>query len=65
MGPLPRAYAAKQAALQARIVRRMRSFGMTPVFPAFAGFVPAALGDRFPGAKITRASNWWVVMRGL
>lgn len=31
------------AALQRKIVARMRSLGMTPVFPAFNGLVPDAL----------------------
>ncbi len=32
----------------------MRSFGMTPVFPAFAGFVPAALAAQRPDLNIAR-----------
>ncbi len=36
------------AELQRKIVARMRSLGMTPVFPAFAGLVPDALVARFP-----------------
>ncbi|KAK9823140.1 hypothetical protein WJX72_000555 [[Myrmecia] bisecta] len=47
-----------QADLQRRIVARMRSFGMNPVFPAFAGFVPEALVRRFPHARFTRSANW-------
>ena len=46
------------AALQKRIVARMRAFGMTPVLPAFAGFVPSALVRRFPTAAYSRASRW-------
>ena len=46
--------AAVGAALQRRILARMRSFGMTPVFPAFAGFVPAALAAQRPNVNITR-----------
>ena len=42
------------AALQRRILARMRSFGMTPVFPAFAGFVPAALTAQRPHLNIVR-----------
>lgn len=36
------------AELQRKIVARMRSLGMTPVFPAFAGLVPDALVARYP-----------------
>jgi hypothetical protein len=46
------------AGLQKRIVQRMREFGMTPVLPAFAGFVPPQLADRVPSARITRLPNW-------
>ena len=48
------------AELQRRILARMRSFGMTPVLPAFAGFVPAALAAKRPELNIGRhaqASN--------
>ncbi len=31
--------------LQKQILERMRSFGMTPVLPAFAGHVPKGLID--------------------
>jgi hypothetical protein len=42
------------AELQRRILARMRSFGMTPVLPAFAGFVPAALAAKHPELHIVR-----------
>ena len=45
-------------ALQKRILARMRSLGMTPVLPAFSGFVPAALAQEYPQANITRLPNW-------
>ena len=46
------------AELQRKILRCMREFGMTPVFPAFAGFVPEALVRERPAARITRSDNW-------
>ncbi len=46
------------AELQRKIVRRMRELGMTPVFPAFAGFVPEALARERPAARISRSDNW-------
>lgn len=42
-GPLPPSWHLKQLYLQHRILDRMRSFGMTPVLPAFAGHVPKAI----------------------
>ena len=38
--------AMEHAELQKRILERMRSFGMTPVLPGFAGFVPPALVEK-------------------
>ncbi|KAK9837149.1 hypothetical protein WJX81_006355 [Elliptochloris bilobata] len=57
-GPLRQSFIDGQAALQRKILQRMRSFGMTPVLPAFAGYVPEALAKRQPGAHIEPAGNW-------
>ncbi|EIE20595.1 hypothetical protein COCSUDRAFT_37819 [Coccomyxa subellipsoidea C-169] len=57
-GPLPQSYIDDQAELQRKIVRRMRELGMSPVFPAFAGFVPGALARERPAARISRSDNW-------
>lgn len=46
------------AELQQKILARMRSLGMAPVLPAFAGFVPDAFAAKHPQARITRLSNW-------
>ena len=39
-GPLPQHWIEEHRVLQRRIMDRMRALGMTPVVPAFAGFVP-------------------------
>lgn len=57
-GPLPAAYMHKQLVLAKKVVARMRQLGMTPVYPAFAGFVPAALKQLHPEASVTPSSNW-------
>eukprot|EP00882_Tetradesmus_deserticola_P020599 GHRQ01022260.1.p1 GENE.GHRQ01022260.1~~GHRQ01022260.1.p1 ORF type:complete len:375 (+),score=132.30 GHRQ01022260.1:342-1466(+) len=57
-GPLPPEYMDKQLQLARRVVSRMRELGMTPVYPAFAGFVPRALAALHPGAAVTPASRW-------
>lgn len=36
----------------------MRSFGMKPVLPAFAGHVPPALKTYFPNSNITQLGRW-------
>ncbi|XP_077020461.1 alpha-N-acetylglucosaminidase [Tamandua tetradactyla] len=57
-GPLPRSWHLKQLYLQHRILDRMRSFGMIPVLPAFAGHVPKAITRIFPQVNVTQMSSW-------
>ena len=57
-GPLPQSWIDGQRKLQAMILTRMRELGMTPIVPAFSGFVPPALARTYPDAPITRMSNW-------
>lgn len=45
-------------ALQRRILSRMRALGMTPVLPAFAGYVPKAFADAHPKARIYKMRAW-------
>ncbi|WP_200913302.1 alpha-N-acetylglucosaminidase [Sphingomonas sp. Leaf10] len=45
-------------ALQRRILSRMRALGMTPVLPAFAGYVPKAFADAHPRARIYKMRAW-------
>ena len=42
----------EQIALEHRILDRMRALGMEPVFQGFAGFVPKAIADHFPGTEL-------------
>lgn len=57
-GPLSQQWLDGQEQLQRRIVERERNLGMTPVLPAFAGHVPAALASHYPEAAITEHSQW-------
>ncbi|XP_064127129.1 alpha-N-acetylglucosaminidase isoform X5 [Loxodonta africana] len=57
-GPLPRSWHLKQLYLQHRILDRMRSFGMIPVLPAFAGHVPKAVTRVFPQVNVTQMGSW-------
>lgn len=47
-GPLDDTWHESQIRLQHRILDRMRELGMSPVAPAFAGFIPPALMKEFP-----------------
>lgn len=57
-GPLPRSWHLNQVALQYQILQRMRSLGIIPVLPAFAGLVPEAIIKLFPSVNATRLAPW-------
>lgn len=56
-GPLPVDWNAGQVALQHKILDRMHALGMTPIVPAFAGFVPQAIQRIDP--KVTLHELSW------
>lgn len=67
-GPMPQEWHKDQIALQHKILDKMRSLGMTPVCPGFAGFVPPALKKIYPNANIVQTSwcggkfhNWMLM----
>ncbi len=53
MGPLPQSFINHQFELQKKILKQERTFGMTPILPAFAGHIPRTIKDRNPKVKIT------------
>ena len=58
-GPLPPSWYKQQLELQMRILSRMRSLGMIPVLPGFAGHIPKALVTRlFPKARYYKLHSW-------
>ena len=57
-GPLDDGWIANQAAMQKKIVERIRLFGMINVLPGFAGHVPAGLKRVYPNANFTQTANW-------
>lgn len=56
--PLPQQWIDHEFALSKRIVARMVELGMTPVFPAFTGFVPESITKVAPDANVVRGSEW-------
>ncbi len=48
----------RQLALAHHILDRMRRLGMKPVCPAFGGFVPLALAEKYPGQFAHTGWNW-------
>jgi alpha-N-acetylglucosaminidase len=57
-GPLPQMWITNKLVLQHKILDRMRSLGMVPVLPAFAGHVPSAITRVFPQANVTQLPKW-------
>nr|XP_011413972.2 alpha-N-acetylglucosaminidase isoform X1 [Crassostrea gigas] len=57
-GPITQNWIDDQLILQHKILERMRSFGMIPVLPGFAGHVPEATILRYPQANVSRLTDW-------
>jgi alpha-N-acetylglucosaminidase len=57
-GPLPQSWIDGQEALQKRILARMRELGMTPIVPAFSGFVPPAFHRKFSQEAVFENVHW-------
>lgn len=57
-GDLPEAWVNDQFTLGKQITDRMVELGMTPVLPAFTGFVPRAMPLHYPNASIVNGSQW-------
>jgi alpha-N-acetylglucosaminidase len=57
-GDLPMQWIDDQFALQKQIMQRMVELGMTPVLPAFTGFVPNNITRVMPNASVVRGSQW-------
>lgn len=66
-GPLPAEWHKGQIELQHKILDRMKSLGMKPICPAFAGFVPQGIKRLYPDVELFETSwlggvskNWMV-----
>lgn len=57
-GPLPDEWFERQVGLQRKILRRMKEYGIQPVFQAFWGMVPGSLHLKFPKAKLIEQGEW-------
>ncbi|KAK3591261.1 hypothetical protein CHS0354_010626 [Potamilus streckersoni] len=57
-GPLAQTWIDAQLILQHQILTRMRSLGMIPVVPGFAGHVPKAINRLYPTANYTVNGDW-------
>lgn len=55
---MPLEWINKQFELQKKIVARMVDLGITPVLPAFPGFVPAEISQVLPDANVTTGASW-------
>ena len=57
-GPVSIEYIDQQVALQKKILKRMRGYGMKPVLPGFYGMVPNNLKEKYPDAHIRDQGLW-------
>ncbi len=57
-GPMPEEWFIRQAELQQKILKRMRSYGMKPIFQAFYGMVPTDFKTKFPNTNIVVQGDW-------
>lgn len=55
---IPEKWVEDQFELGKNVTARMVELGMTPVLPAFTGFVPRALSAHYPNASIVNGSQW-------
>ncbi len=58
-GPMPDEWFDRQVVLQNKILERMRSYGMKPIFQAFYGMVPTDFKNHFPNAQIIDQGKWF------
>lgn len=56
-GPNPDSWYEQQAALQQKIVKRMREFGIEPVLPGYSGMVPHNAKEKL-GLNVTEPRFW-------
>ncbi|PQK12588.1 hypothetical protein BB8028_0003g12050 [Beauveria bassiana] len=57
-GDLPQAWIDDQFALQRKIIKRMVELGMTPILPAFPGFVPENITRVWPNVSLAESPTW-------
>lgn len=55
---LPQVWIDHEFLLSKQIISRMLDLGMTPVLPAFTGFVPESISRVAPNATVVRGSEW-------
>lgn len=57
-GPVSQTMIDQQAALEKKILARMKELGIEPVMQGFYGMVPTSLKQKFPRAKIMDQGKW-------
>jgi alpha-N-acetylglucosaminidase len=57
-GNTPHSYHIKKRDIQIKILKRMRELGMSPILPAFAGYVPKAWAQKYKSAEAMQMVPW-------
>ena len=56
-GPNPDSWYVQQEVLQKKILKRMREYGIKPVFPGYSGMVPHDADEKL-GLNLTKSDLW-------
>ncbi|MDE2480747.1 MAG: alpha-N-acetylglucosaminidase [bacterium] len=59
LGGVSRELIDRRVAFGRRIIQRMFDLGISPVFPAFGGFVPSDFAERHRGAPVVPQGEWY------
>lgn len=57
-GPISDEWLQRQLVLQNKILERMRSYGMEPVFQSFYGMVPSDYKTKYPHSEVVEQGKW-------
>lgn len=57
-GPPSDGWIAEELSLGVKVAARMRLLGMSPVMPAFSGFVPDSFANLYPNTTMQHLSTW-------
>ena len=62
-GPVSDEFINQQTELQQKMLAKMRTLGMQPVFQGFYGMIPNSLAAKYPEAKIKQQGKWIAYQR--
>lgn len=64
-GPNPDSWYTRQVALQKKILKRMREYGIEPVLPGYCGMVPPNAKEKLGIERIRSGNMVWLPSSGV